>query len=102
VEHAGEKPVSKAPASSTVQVGGTEFHFALSTQTVRKGTVTFEFRNNGGIPHNLRINGKQTPNIDPGETTTLKVALAKAGNYPYVCTLPATAAGWDERLLKVE
>ena len=40
-------------------------------------TEQFKFKNNGGIPHNLRINGKQAPNIDPGETTTLKVALAQ-------------------------
>jgi hypothetical protein len=26
----------------------------------------------GGIPHNLRINGQQTPNIDPGSTATLR------------------------------
>jgi hypothetical protein len=37
-----------------------ELDFALSTQTVHTGTVTFKVTNNGGIPHNLRINGKQT------------------------------------------
>jgi uncharacterized cupredoxin-like copper-binding protein len=84
-----------------VQVGATEFKFALSTQTVRKGTVTFKLKNNGGIPHNLRINGKQTPNIDPGETTTLKVTFTKPGNYPYLCTLPGHAAAGMKGVLKV-
>ena len=101
-QHAGEtKPVAKGPAPSTVQVGATEFRFVLSTQTVRKGTVTFKLKNNGGIQHNLRINGKQTPNIDPGETTTLKVTFAKPGNYPYVCTLPGHAAAGMKGVLKV-
>jgi hypothetical protein len=40
--------------------GRDELDFALSTQTVHTGTVTFKVTNNGGIPHNLRINGKQT------------------------------------------
>ena len=107
VEHAGEKkpatkkPATNATAASMVNVSGTEFHFALSTQTVKTGTVTFKFTNNGGIPHNLRINNKQTPNIDPGETTTLKVNFTKPGNYPYLCTLPGHAAAGMKGVLKV-
>ena len=101
-EHAGEKkPAAKGSAASAVQVGATEFRFALSTQTVRKGTVTFKLKNNGGIPHNLRINGKQTPNIDPGQTTTLKVTFTKPGKYPYLCTLPGHAAAGMKGVLKV-
>ncbi len=96
-----KRPATNAAAASTVNVSGTEFHFALSTQTVRKGTVTFKLTNNGGIPHNLRINGKQTPNIDPGETTTLKVNFTKPGNYPYLCTLPGHAAAGMKGVLKV-
>ena len=102
-EHAGEKkPAANAPASSTVNVSGTEFKFALSTQTVRTGTVTFKFTNNGGIPHNLRINNKQTPNIDPGQTTTLKVNFTKPGSYPYLCTLPGHAAAGMKGVLNVK
>ena len=101
-EHVGaKKTAAKAPTASTVQVGATEFHFALSTQTVRKGTVTFKLKNNGGIPHNLRINGKQTPNVDPGQTTTLKVTFTKPGNYPYLCTIPGHAAAGMKGVLKV-
>jgi alcohol dehydrogenase (cytochrome c) len=110
-QHAGEKkeaPRKKAPkkqaaaTATTVNVSGTEFHFALSTQTVKKGTVTFKFTNDGGIPHNLRINNQQTPNIDPGETTTLKVNFTKAGSYPYLCTIPGHAAAGMKGVLTVE
>jgi quinohemoprotein ethanol dehydrogenase len=103
-KHAGEKtaPKTSPPANtSTVNVGATEFHFTLSTQTVHTGTVTFKLTNNGGIPHNLRINGKQTPNIDPGATTTLKVNFTKPGSYPYLCTLPGHAAAGMKGVLKV-
>jgi uncharacterized cupredoxin-like copper-binding protein len=84
-----------------VNVGATEFHFTLSTQTVHTGTVTFKVTNNGGIPHNLRINGKQTPNIDPGSTFTLKVDFAKPGSYPYLCTIPGHAEAGMKGVLKV-
>jgi len=102
--HAGEKqaPKTKAPANtSTVNVSATEFKFALSTQTVKAGTITFKLTNNGGIPHDLSINGKQTPNIDPGATTTLKVTFTKPGNYPYLCTIPGHAEAGMKGVLKV-
>jgi alcohol dehydrogenase (cytochrome c) len=104
-QHKGEgnPPKTKAPANaSTVNVGATEFHFTLSTQTVSTGTVTFKVTNNGGIPHNLRINNEQTPNIDPGATATLKVKFTKAGNYPYLCTLPGHAEAGMKGVLKVK
>jgi len=85
-----------------VNVGATEFRFTLSTQTVHTGTITFRLTNNGGIPHNLSINGKQTPNIDPGATTTLKVTFSKPGSYPYLCTLPGHAAAGMKGVLTVE
>ena len=104
-QHAGEKKPAKtkAPANaSTVNVGATEFKFTLSTQTVHTGTITFKLTNNGGIPHNLSINGKQTPNIDPGATTTLKVTFSKPGSYPYLCTLPGHAAAGMKGVLTVK
>ena len=84
-----------------MNVGATEFHFTLSATTVHKGTVTFKVTNNGGIPHNLRINNQQTPNIDPGSTATLKVTFAKPGNYPYLCTIPGHAEAGMKGVLKV-
>jgi uncharacterized cupredoxin-like copper-binding protein len=105
-KHAGEKQAPKAktnaPANATtVDASGTEFKFTLSTQSVHTGAVTFKFTNDGGIPHNLRINNQQTPNIDPGQTTTLKVTFTKPGMYPYLCTLPGHAAAGMKGVLKV-
>jgi quinohemoprotein ethanol dehydrogenase len=99
-EHAGEEKPT-ANAASTVKVGMTEFKFTLSTQTVHTGTVTFKLVNNGGIPHDMRINGKQSPNIDPGGTFSLKVTFTKPGNYPYLCTLPGHAEAGMKGVLKV-
>jgi quinohemoprotein ethanol dehydrogenase len=103
-QHAGEKkpPTTKAPANaSTVNVGATEFKFTLSTQTVHTGTITFKVHNVGSIPHNLHINGQQSPDIDPGATFDLKVTFTKPGNYPYLCTIPGHAEAGMKGVLKV-
>ena len=83
------------PASTkatTVQVKGGEFFFRLSAKsTAKPGTVTFAFQNIGHVAHDFRINGKQTPLIQPGQTAKLAVAFKKDGSYPYLCTVPGHA-----------
>jgi quinohemoprotein ethanol dehydrogenase len=100
-QHAGEKKPTAPTNASTVNVGATEFKFTFSTQTVHTGTITFKVKNNGSIPHNLSINGNQTPDITPGSTATLKVTFTKAGNYPYLCTIPGHAEAGMKGVLKV-
>jgi len=105
VQHAGEKksPQTNAPAkSSTVDVGATEFRFNFSSQIVNTGTVALDVMNNGGIPHNLRIDGLQTPNIDPQASATLKVTFTKPGRYPYLCTIPGHAEAGMKGVLTVK
>jgi uncharacterized cupredoxin-like copper-binding protein len=58
--------------------------------------------NNGGIPHDMRINDQQTPNIDPGESATLEVTFTKPGKYPYLCTIPGHAEAGMKGVLTVE
>ncbi len=103
-QHAGEKkPPKKSTGggTQTVSAGLTEFHIALSAQTVHTGAVTFNLKNNGGIPHNLHISGVQSPDIDAGSTFALKVTFTKPGNYPYLCTLPGHAEAGMKGVLKV-
>jgi uncharacterized cupredoxin-like copper-binding protein len=84
-----------------VNVGMTEFHFDLSTQSVQTGAVTFDATNDGGIPHNLRIDGMQTPNVAPGASAKLTVTFTKPGRYPYLCTLPGHAEAGMKGVLVV-
>jgi plastocyanin len=105
VKHAGEKKSTKtkAPApASTVTVGMTEFRFAFSTESVHTGTVTFDAMNNGGIPHNLHIDGMQTPNVDPGSSANVTVTFTKPGTYRYLCTLPGHAEAGMKGVLTVK
>jgi uncharacterized cupredoxin-like copper-binding protein len=79
-------------ASATVTAAETEFKIKLSTKSAKPGTVTFKVTNKGTIQHDFKINGKKTPLISPGKSTTLKVTFKKAGSYFYECTVPGHAA----------
>jgi uncharacterized cupredoxin-like copper-binding protein len=82
----------KAATATTVQVKGGEFFFRLSTKSVSKpGAVTFVFKNIGHVLHDFKINGKQTPLIQPGKTAKLVVTFKKKAKYPYLCTVPGHA-----------
>jgi outer membrane protein assembly factor BamB/plastocyanin len=88
----GNAGSSASAKGTTVQVKGGEFFFRLSTKSAAKpGTVTFVFQNIGHVQHDFRINGKQTPLLQPGQTAKLVVAFNKNGSYPYLCTVPGHA-----------
>jgi uncharacterized cupredoxin-like copper-binding protein len=94
---------SRSTATVTVSAGKPgPFAFTLSTKTVKHGSVTFSVKNVGtGLSHDFSINGKKTPLLSPGKSATLTVTFAKAGNYPYSCTVPGHAAAGMKGTLKV-
>jgi uncharacterized cupredoxin-like copper-binding protein len=79
-----------------------EFHFILSKKTIVKGVTTFKVTNKGTIDHNFKIAGKKTALIKAGKTATLKITFAKAGKFPFMCTLPAHAAAGMKGTLTVK
>jgi uncharacterized cupredoxin-like copper-binding protein len=70
-----------------------EFNFTLSKKVALKGTLVFKVANKGTINHDFKIAGKRTPILGSGKIATLRVVIAKAGKYAYLCTLPGHAAG---------
>jgi uncharacterized cupredoxin-like copper-binding protein len=78
-------------SATAVRVSMTEFKFTLSKKVVAKGAVTFTVVNKGSIAHDFKIAGKKTRLVAPGKSATLKVLFARAGKYPYLCTLPSHA-----------
>jgi uncharacterized cupredoxin-like copper-binding protein len=83
---------SRHALKTVVAVSGKEFKFTLSRKSGSRGVFLFKFKNVGTIAHDFKIAGKKTPQIQPGTSTTLTVKIAKAGRYPYVCTVPGHAA----------
>jgi uncharacterized cupredoxin-like copper-binding protein len=69
--------------------------------SVPHGTVTFKVVNKGALQHDFSINGKKTALINPKGSATLTVTFAKAGSYPYTCTVPGHAAAGMKGTLKV-
>jgi uncharacterized cupredoxin-like copper-binding protein len=69
-----------------------ELRFTLSRKTVPKGTVVFKVTNRGKSSHDFKIAGKKTKLLAAGKTATLRVTIAKAGKYRYLCTVPGHAA----------
>jgi plastocyanin len=78
-----------------------EFRFALSTKTVKHGTVTFAVTGAGALPHNFKINGKTTKLLSGGQTQNLTVTFAKPGKYPYLCTVTGHAVAGMKGTLTV-
>jgi uncharacterized cupredoxin-like copper-binding protein len=97
---------SSVVASATTKVAVTagkpsELRFKLSRKSVPRGSVVFTVTNRGRSTHDFRIAGKKVKTLRAGQRAKLTVALAKAGKYPYVCTLPGHAAAGMKGVLTV-
>ncbi len=70
IQGASARTEPQAHASTTKrQVSGKEFSFKLSSKSIAKpGRVAFNFRNVGHLAHNFKVNGKHTPDVQPGKT----------------------------------
>jgi plastocyanin len=93
---------SAKAAVVTVTAGKpSEFHFTVSTTSVPHGTVTFNVTSQGTLPHNFTINGKTTKLLSQGQSQKLVVTFAKAGKYPFMCTVTGHAAAGMKGTLTV-
>jgi uncharacterized cupredoxin-like copper-binding protein len=88
-------------SATKVTVKATEFKFALSTKSVKAGSVTFTVKNAGKLPHDFKIGGKKTALIKPGKSAKLTVTLKK-GKASYICTVPGHAAAGMKGTLTVK
>ena len=80
-----------ATRASTDQVKMLDFKFVLSAKTVKRGLVVFKLKNAGEATHNIKIRGKTSKLLNPGQAGQLAVTFLKPGRYPYVCTVPGHA-----------
>jgi uncharacterized cupredoxin-like copper-binding protein len=90
-------PAAAARAkSTTVTAVETDFHIKLSKSSFKPGTYVFVAENKGQTTHALEITGPglhspHTKDINPGQTTKLKVTF-KAGRYDIFCPIPGHKA----------
>jgi uncharacterized cupredoxin-like copper-binding protein len=95
------RTVAKATVVTVTAGKPSEFRFALSVKTVKHGAVTFKVPSNAAMPHDFKINGKTTRLLSQGQTQSLTVNFAKAGKYPYLCTVTGHAAAGMKGTLTV-
>ncbi len=77
-------------AAQTATIGmNDKLQFDPNTLQAKVGTVAFDVKNLGRVPHNLHFDDAalgRTGTISGGESETLKVTFAKAGTFTFVCT----------------
>ena len=74
----------------TVSISETEYKLDPSNPALQPGTVTFEITNDGGVDHNLEVEGPEgeqelEQDLAPGESGTLTVDLSQPGSYEMYC-----------------
>ena len=84
----GARNYTPSHQASTISVRLSEWKVELSRAAVGPGPVSFTVKNTGTIPHAFEVEGKglekETPQIAPGDSTTLTLDL-KAGDYEVYC-----------------
>ena len=92
-------------AAEKITIQGSEFAFAPSTITVKKGQpVEITFKNIGKYSHNLTIAdlGVKSNTVKPGEVDTFTFTPDRIGQFTYICTVPGHADKGMTGVLKVE
>jgi len=82
--------VTPAAAQTThVSVSMFEMGFKLSKTTVPHGTVVFDVRNDGKLPHDFSFGsrGGGSPMLQAGRSATFTVKFATPGKYTFICTV---------------
>jgi uncharacterized cupredoxin-like copper-binding protein len=74
----------------TVSISETDYKLDPSDPTVQAGTVSFRVTNDGGVDHNLEVEGPEGEaelerDVAPGESGTLTVDLSTPGGYEFYC-----------------
>lgn len=84
-------PTALGTSTATYTVTMTDFKFRFSPVRVTAGTHTFIVVNRGQATHDLKLAGKKTRILNPGQRATLRVTLVKGRRYAYICTVPGHA-----------
>lgn len=80
---------ASAPQTTEASVSMFEMGFKLTRTTVPHGTVIFQVKNDGKLPHDFSFGsrGGGTPLLDSGGTATHTVKFPTPGKYTFICTV---------------
>ena len=82
-------PAASAPQTTEVGVSMFEMGFKLSKTRVPWGTVVFNVKNDGKLPHDFSFGsrGGGSPLLQAGQSATFTVKFATPGKYTFICTV---------------
>jgi glucose/arabinose dehydrogenase len=86
------KAKPKPRPATAVHVVARDFTYVLTRMAVPVGRVRFTVVNRGAVAHDFAIAGRKTRLLEPGRSAVLVVAFARAGRFPFRCTVPGHAA----------
>lgn len=103
----GTPAPTQVPVSEVkeINVVGTEFSFNPSSISVKAGEkVKIIFKNNGGAPHNLMVEGLNvgTKTISGGQQDMIEFTVPSSGTYTFFCSVPGHRVSGMEGDLKIE
>ena len=103
--NSGGSQNASSAAGAVVDIGLSEFKMTPEMITVPPGDITIRVTNNGTIAHNFSVPDRQlhTRDLQPGESQTITVKNATAGELDYQCTIPAhTDSGMKGMIMVIE
>ena len=82
-------PATPSARAAPVDVSLTEYELRPENPRIKRGIVEFSARNGGRVVHALEVEAPtgevETPEIQPGDSATLRADLRRPGTYVWYC-----------------
>jgi plastocyanin len=97
-------PGGEIPADALVFAADVNLAYTSAPTTAPAGEVTIAIDNQGGLPHNVTIEGVEgdEPIVEATNGTDVNTVTLEPGSYTYYCSIPGHRAGGMEGQLTVQ
>jgi plastocyanin len=93
---------SPATKPKHITVNAVDFKFTKVPRTLAAGKYIITLVNRGEATHDLKLAGKKTKLLSPGQKASITVSLRHGKKYVYLCTVPGHAQLGMKGTIKVK